>query len=58
MSLDGKFKSIEYNSRILYNKGYAEGLNSAPPDYLPCTTTLKFSDYNLFGKKEVVLNIP
>lgn len=37
---------------------YEAGANSCPPDYLPIATTVKFDDWNIFGKSNVVFNIP
>ena len=66
MSIANKLQTIAENEQKVYKKGYEngyatgniDGFNSAPPNYLPCVTTLKIADLNLLGKKEVVLNIP
>ena len=41
----------------VYEAGKQSGGGGAP-DYLPFTTAAKFPNWNLFGKSEVVLNIP
>ena len=41
----------------VYEAGKQSGGGGAA-DYLPFTTTAKFPDWNLFGKSEVVLNVP
>lgn len=52
----GVISDTSYNKG--YENGYTEGVKTAPPDYLPAVTTFKIPNWNLLGKKEVVLNIP
>lgn len=58
MNIADKLQTIAENEQRVYDKGYEDGFNSAPPDYLPYVTSLKIPNWNLLGKKEVVLNIP
>lgn len=56
--IEGETKGFDNGLEQGYKDGYENGFNSAPPDYLPCVTSLKIPNWNLLGKKEVVLNIP
>lgn len=40
-----------------YGKGFADGENSVE-NYLPCATSARFRDLNLFGKADVTINMP
>lgn len=44
--------------REAYDTGYTDGFNSAPPDFLIGTETFRVPNLNVFGKKEIILNIP
>ena len=50
-------QAIFENQQRVYDKGYTDGFNSAPPDYLPYVTDIEIQDLNLFGKETVELNL-
>lgn len=56
-SIDNKLKEINYNMGLIYDKAYNEGKNSVE-NYLPYAETARFRDLNLFGKSEVIIDMP
>lgn len=56
-SIDNKLKEINYNMGLIYDKAYNEGKDSVE-NYLPYAQTATFPNLNLFGKADVVINMP
>lgn len=57
LSIVEKLIRIAENEQKVYDAGCEKGKASVG-DYLPCSSKVKIDNYNLFGRKEVVLNIP
>ena len=53
----GKTDGVAEGYEIGYNVGYAEGENSVE-NYLPYVSAARFPNLNLFGKADVVINMP
>lgn len=58
MSVAEKLQTIAENEQRVYDKGFTDGLNSAPPDYLPSLTQFSIENWNLLSRTNVVLNLP
>lgn len=59
MNIAEKLTTIAENEERVYNKGYTDGFNSAPPDLLPYLKSLTFKGVQLpDNMRNVVLNVP
>lgn len=59
MSIAEKLQTIAENEQRVYDKGYSDGFNSAPPDLLPYLKYIDFKKVELpDNMRNVVLNVP
>ncbi len=58
MSIAEQILRAKADYDAVYEAGYEKGKSEGGEDYLHCTSVVKINNYNLFGRKEVVLNVP
>lgn len=57
MSIAEKLQTIAENQQRVYNKGYQDGKDYTPTDYMDYASSITFSNLNLFAEPVIEINL-